>query len=211
MTCSNSATIDGPAPLGGPRDVAYARRMTDALEDSALMLRYRDGDAAAFEVLYLRTRIRCTATSSGWQQTRTRPRTSSRKRGARSSRPVPAIDRQRSSRPTCFASRTMFLLTTCGARNGTPVIRMRSRAGGGALGSAGSADGKIAGEAAAGYRVARFAGEQRDAFLLHEEGGLSIDDIALVTGVHRETAKSRLRYANSKLRASLRDPASGDL
>ena len=36
------------------KDVAYARGMTDRLEDSALMLRYRDGDIAAFDVLYRR-------------------------------------------------------------------------------------------------------------------------------------------------------------
>ena len=45
--------------------------------------------------------------------------------------------------------------------------------------------------------------EQRDVFLLHEEGGLSLDDIAIVTGVSRETAKSRLRYANGKLRLAM--------
>ncbi|MEO0577337.1 MAG: sigma-70 family RNA polymerase sigma factor [Pseudomonadota bacterium] len=42
--------------------------------------------------------------------------------------------------------------------------------------------------------------EQRDAWLLHEEGGLSIDDIATATGVNRETAKSRIRYATRKLK-----------
>jgi RNA polymerase sigma-70 factor (ECF subfamily) len=46
--------------------------------------------------------------------------------------------------------------------------------------------------------------EQRDAFLLHEEGGLSLDDIGRVTSVSMETAKSRLRYAITKLRAALR-------
>jgi RNA polymerase sigma-70 factor (ECF subfamily) len=46
--------------------------------------------------------------------------------------------------------------------------------------------------------------EQRDAFLLHEEGGLSLAEIADVTGVGKETAKSRLRYALSRLRAELR-------
>lgn len=46
--------------------------------------------------------------------------------------------------------------------------------------------------------------EQRDAFLLYEEGGLSLDDIGRVTNVNMETAKSRLRYAISKLRAALR-------
>ena len=49
--------------------------------------------------------------------------------------------------------------------------------------------------------------EQRDVFLLHEEAGLSLDNIARVTGVNRETAKSRLRYAMTKLKASMHDPA----
>ena len=49
--------------------------------------------------------------------------------------------------------------------------------------------------------------EQRDAFLLHEEGGLGIDDIASVTGSNRETAKSRLRYAVNKLRAAIGEPS----
>jgi len=44
---------------------------------------------------------------------------------------------------------------------------------------------------------------QREAFLLREEGGLSLDAIAEVTGVNRETAKSRLRYAIAKLRQGL--------
>lgn len=45
---------------------------------------------------------------------------------------------------------------------------------------------------------------QREAFLLHEEGGLSVEEIAAATGVDREAAKSRLRYALAKLRKSLR-------
>ncbi|MGB8149389.1 MAG: RNA polymerase sigma factor [Azonexus sp.] len=44
---------------------------------------------------------------------------------------------------------------------------------------------------------------QREAFLLHEEGGLTIDEIAMLTGVGNETAKSRLRYAMTRLRALL--------
>jgi RNA polymerase sigma-70 factor (ECF subfamily) len=46
---------------------------------------------------------------------------------------------------------------------------------------------------------------QRDAFLLHVEGGLSLDDIATLTATTRETVKSRLRYAYRKLRAALED------
>jgi len=45
--------------------------------------------------------------------------------------------------------------------------------------------------------------EQRDVFLLYEESGLSLDEIGTITGVGMETAKSRLRYALSKLRAAL--------
>ncbi len=48
--------------------------------------------------------------------------------------------------------------------------------------------------------------EQRDVFLLHEEGGLSLDQIAHVTGANRETTKSRLRYAVKKLRAAIDEP-----
>jgi len=44
---------------------------------------------------------------------------------------------------------------------------------------------------------------QRDAFLLAEEGGMSLEAIAQATGVGRETAKSRLRYALDRLRRCL--------
>jgi RNA polymerase sigma-70 factor (ECF subfamily) len=46
---------------------------------------------------------------------------------------------------------------------------------------------------------------QREAFLLQQEGGLSVEEIAHATGVSRETAKSRLRYAMSKLRQGMRE------
>lgn len=45
---------------------------------------------------------------------------------------------------------------------------------------------------------------QREAFLLREEAGLSLEEIAQATGVTAETAKSRLRYAVAKLRDGLR-------
>jgi RNA polymerase sigma-70 factor (ECF subfamily) len=49
--------------------------------------------------------------------------------------------------------------------------------------------------------------EQRDVFLLHEEAGFSLEQIATITGSNRETAKSRLRYAINKLRAAIDEPA----
>jgi RNA polymerase sigma-70 factor (ECF subfamily) len=44
---------------------------------------------------------------------------------------------------------------------------------------------------------------QREAFVLQQEGGLSVEEIAEATGVSRETAKSRLRYALAKLREGM--------
>jgi RNA polymerase sigma factor (sigma-70 family) len=45
--------------------------------------------------------------------------------------------------------------------------------------------------------------EQRNTLLLKLETGLKMDQIASVTGVSRETVKSRLRYAVDKLKRSL--------
>jgi RNA polymerase sigma-70 factor (ECF subfamily) len=45
--------------------------------------------------------------------------------------------------------------------------------------------------------------EQRDVFVLYEESGLSLEEIGKITGVAMETAKSRLRYAVNKLRTAL--------
>jgi RNA polymerase sigma-70 factor (ECF subfamily) len=44
---------------------------------------------------------------------------------------------------------------------------------------------------------------QREAFVLQHESGMSVEEIAEATGVSRETAKSRLRYAMTKLRAGM--------
>jgi RNA polymerase sigma-70 factor, ECF subfamily len=51
--------------------------------------------------------------------------------------------------------------------------------------------------------LATLPAEQRDVYLLHEESDLSLEDIARITGVGAETAKSRLRYAVGKLKAAL--------
>jgi RNA polymerase sigma-70 factor (ECF subfamily) len=45
--------------------------------------------------------------------------------------------------------------------------------------------------------------EQRDTLLLKLETGLKLEDIAMVTGVSKETVKSRLRYAVNKLKQAL--------
>ena len=44
---------------------------------------------------------------------------------------------------------------------------------------------------------------QREAFLMKAEGELTLEEIAMATGTTRETVKSRLRYAQQKLREAL--------
>jgi RNA polymerase sigma-70 factor (ECF subfamily) len=51
--------------------------------------------------------------------------------------------------------------------------------------------------------LAELPDDQREAFLMRVEQELGVEEIARATGVGHETAKSRLRYAFAKLRASL--------
>ena len=76
-----------------------------------------------------------------------------------------------------------------GARTDEPETRAASR--------------EIAARIAAA--LAELPAVQRDAFLLQQEAGLSLAEIAALTGAGEETVKSRLRYASGKLRAALAD------
>ena len=51
--------------------------------------------------------------------------------------------------------------------------------------------------------IAGLPPDQKEAFLLREEAGLSVQQIAETCGTNFETAKSRLRYAMDKLRHKL--------
>jgi RNA polymerase sigma-70 factor (ECF subfamily) len=57
--------------------------------------------------------------------------------------------------------------------------------------------------AALAHALGALPAEQRDAFLLHVEGELSVEEVAAVTASSFETTKSRLRYARAKLRERL--------
>ena len=74
---------------------------------------------------------------------------------------------------------------------------------------AASSEADPAQQAQANQALARFARAlaglphaQREAFLLHEEGGLTALEIAAATGSEPEAVKSRLRYAFAKLKAA---------
>jgi RNA polymerase sigma-70 factor (ECF subfamily) len=75
------------------------------------------------------------------------------------------------------------------ARSDEPAVRAASREIGARLARA----------------LAALPPPQRDAFLLHQEGGLTLDEIAQLSGAGVETVKSRVRYALAKLRAELSD------
>jgi RNA polymerase sigma-70 factor (ECF subfamily) len=76
-----------------------------------------------------------------------------------------------------------------GSRTEQPVVRVESRQIGARLHAA----------------LAALPSAQRDAVLLQQEAGLTLEEIAAVTNAGVETVKSRLRYATGKLRAALAD------
>jgi DNA-binding NarL/FixJ family response regulator len=53
--------------------------------------------------------------------------------------------------------------------------------------------------------IAALPHAQREVFLMYQEGGLELSEIAALTGAGIETVKSRLRYALTKLRVELGD------
>lgn len=211
MTAIAINTRSASGPLCEADHLAYARRMSVEPDDSALMLRYRDGDTAAFETIYLRHKDplyrylmrlslhRDTADDlfqEAWGK---------------------IINSRHSYRPTAKFSTFLFRV----AHNCfIDYIRKNKRhTAETSIDPDLYADPADEPDTVTEIHLARrrldaclsqIPPEQRDAFLLHEEAGLSIDEIALVTGVNRETAKSRLRYAAAKLKVALIQPNVAD-
>jgi RNA polymerase sigma-70 factor, ECF subfamily len=185
---------------------------TDPRADEALMLAYRDGDATAFEVLYARWRgplyryflRQCGHTGQAdelFQDVFMR-----------------VIGATASYEPTARFSTWLFriahnrLVDHWRKTGRDPVDPFPSGED-----SEDCAPDAPAPESSAPDRQAeqRQLGEallaalnalpevQREAFLLAEEGGLTLEEIASISGVGRETVKSRLRYATDKLRNKL--------
>ena len=196
-----------PAALCTAAKLAYAPSMGHQTEDSALMLRYKEGDISAFETLYRRhndalyryllrlCRHRDTAEDifqDVWGK---------------------IIKSRASYRPT--AKFTTFMYRVAHNCFIDHVRRNKRHANNAELEPELHANDSEVPETLTERSLARerlalalddLPDEQRDAFLLHEEAGLSLDDIASVTGSNRETAKSRLRYAVKKLRAAIEEP-----
>jgi RNA polymerase sigma-70 factor, ECF subfamily len=186
------------------------------IDDSALMLRYRDGDLRAFEVLYARhkgglhrylqrlCRDRDVA-SDLFQEVWSKVIASRERYEARAQFNTflyriahnCAIDYFRRARkvgPGHSADVTELEEVLSGNEADRPEVQLSQT------------------QVKAAFKRAldELPAEQRDVFVLYEESGLSLEEIGKITGVAMETAKSRLRYAVSKLRAALKhhQPAS---
>lgn len=203
MTEPDTCTAD-VVSLSTARPVAYAPRMEHLPDDSALMLRYRDGDVDAFETLYrrhndalyryvLRLCYNRAAAEDIFQDVWGK-----------------IINARASYRPTAKFRTFLFRVAhNCFIDH---LRRHRRHEPGSDVDPDSRASEGASPEDETERALARrrldaaledIPLEQRDAFLLHEEAHLSIEQIAEVTGVNRETAKSRLRYAVNKLRAAM--------
>ena len=204
MAASAETVVKTPDALCSSKELAYAPAMGHTPDDSALMLRYQDGDIAAFETLYRRHNdslyryllrlCRHEATAEDvfqevWGK---------------------IIKARASYRPTAKFSTFLYRVAhNCFIDN---VRRNKRHANTTEFDAERHSDPGEQPEmtterSLAKERLSRalldLPDEQRDAFLLHEEAGLNVDQIASVTGSNRETAKSRLRYAVNKLRAAI--------
>lgn len=176
-----------------------------ALSDEALMGRYRNGDPAAFEELYRRYRARLhrfvarlipgeadEVFQEVWLavvrgQARYVP-------SARFITYLFTIAHHRAATRWRAAGRAATVVSDEGDdlvpdEGPDPLQALANRELGQALQTA----------------IAQLPPPQREAFLMQAEGELSLEEIAEATGTSRETVKSRLRYANRRLRAALED------
>jgi RNA polymerase sigma-70 factor (ECF subfamily) len=172
--------------------------------DEQLMLAYRDGNAAAFETLYARHRARL------YRFVLRSVR--SRSIGEELFQEIWMRVIQARGRYSPQARFTTWLYTIAHnhlvdhwRKRGLTLVSLEDDETPGA--SPDPAD-----HAEARESLARFAAAlealpplQREAFLLHEEGGLSVAEIAAATKTNEEAAKSRLRYAMAKLKAAMND------
>lgn len=196
---------------GGPARAAD----TEGVDDATLMLRYRDGDAQAFAMLYARHKrglycylgrlchdreVAGDLFQEVWgkviaSRERYEPRAQFNTFLFRIAHNC-AMDHFRRSRrqPVSRAEDLSLVQEQLPASDSERPDAQSSRA-----------------QLHAAYRSALrdLPQEQRDVFLLYEETGLSLEAIGGITGVAMETAKSRLRYAVAKLRASLKRFAPG--
>jgi len=166
------------------------------------MLAYRDGDAGAFETLYARHRgalyrfmlrsLKDRGTAEELFQEAWIRVIEARTRYAASARFT-----------TWLYTIAHNLLVDHWRRKGLTLVELNED-------TEGASPDNPARQAEAREALARFLRAlealppaQREAFLLHEEAGLSVAEIAVAIGCNEEAAKSRLRYAMAKLKTAV--------
>lgn len=200
--------MDMPVPLSPRPSVTYSRYMSATPTDSALMLRYKDGDVAAFETLYrrhkdslyrylLRRCLNREAAEDVFQEVwgKIIKARGSYRRSAKFTTFLYRVAHN------CFIDHLRRNKRHLAKSDSDPDQYANPSDEPDLTLEKGLARKRLDGA------LLELPDEQRDVFLLHEEAGLTLDTIAHVTGVNRETAKSRLRYAMNKLTAALAEPA----
>ncbi|HEX9878322.1 MAG TPA: sigma-70 family RNA polymerase sigma factor [Gammaproteobacteria bacterium] len=175
----------------------------DSRTDQALMLSFRDGDAAAFESLYGRHRASLyrffgrqaakACVDDLFQETWLR-----------------VIRGKSTYRPDGVFRAYLFriahnVLVDHYRREANPAQPSRS-ADIEAVDPASGPDSEYGIDAlrtAIAGALTRMPAAQREVFLLHQDGGLTLEQIGEIVGAGRETVKSRLRYAVERLREAL--------
>lgn len=201
----------GETQLSRYGNVTYADRMSNQTEDSALMLRYKDGDIAAFETLYRRHNDTLYRYLLRLSQNRAAAEDVFQEVWSK------IIKSRENYRPTAKFSTFLFRVAhNCFIDY---IRRNKRHTHNSAIDPDSRPNPGDEPELTTEKDIARrrmtnalrtLPEEQRDVFLLFEEAGLSIDAIATATGVNRETAKSRLRYAVNKLKLALAEPEFND-
>jgi RNA polymerase sigma-70 factor (ECF subfamily) len=203
MDLGSVPSVDAVAIASAPPAVAVT-------DDATLMLRYRDGDARAFEILYERHKGplyrylqrmcgRREVADDLFQEVWSKVIASRGRYEARAQFNTflfriahnCAIDHfRRSGRPHEGAAQDIdeVVEQVGGAEQDRPDAALSEA------------------QVRRDFRRAleQLPAEQRDVFVLYEESGLTLEEIGRITGVAMETAKSRLRYAVAKLRAALK-------
>jgi RNA polymerase sigma-70 factor (ECF subfamily) len=207
MAANPQCVQDADIRLCSAGNVAYARPMETAPDDTALMLRYRDGDVSAFEDLYRRHNDAVFRYLLRLCQHRSTAEDVFQEAWGK------IVKSRENYRPTAKFSTFLYRVAhNCFIDH---VRRNKRHATTASAEPDSQPDPADLPETEVERQLARqrldaalgeLPEEQRDVFLLREEAGLSLDEIAAVTGSNRETAKSRLRYAVNKLRAAIDEP-----